>query len=180
MMRARRLLSDTAGTAAAEMAMTLPFVLVLIAGAFEMGHYFYSEHRLVEGVRDAARYAGRHAQNAFDASCGTTLASDNAIVTDAELIASKGSLDATDDDRLWGWGQDAADFSISVTCAMTADDGDASTADQAMSGIYRDSSVGAPLLTVTASIPHPTVFGYFGVPMGLTLNATSQSAVMGI
>ena len=49
-----------------------------------------------------------------------------------------------------------------------------------MGGIYRDSVVGAPLVTVTASIPHPTVFGYIGVPMGLTLNASSQSAVMGI
>ncbi|WP_343346765.1 TadE/TadG family type IV pilus assembly protein [Sphingomicrobium sp. XHP0239] len=180
MMRVRRLFSDTAGTAAAELAMSLPFVLVLVAGAFEMGHYFYSEHRLVEGVRDAARFAGRHAQNQYDGNCGTTLPADNDIVTDAELIASKGTLDATADDLLWGWNQGAAAFTISVVCAATADDGDAATADQTMGGIYRDSTVGAPLVTVTASIPHPTVFGYIGVPLGLTLNATSQSAVMGI
>jgi hypothetical protein len=50
-----------------------------------------------------------------------------------------------------------------------------------MSGIYKGRAGGAPIVTVTASVPYTPVlrsFGFRGV--GLNLNATQQAAVMGI
>jgi hypothetical protein len=47
------------GSAAAEMALVFPFILVLMFGAFELGNLFLDEHTLTKQVRDGARYASR-------------------------------------------------------------------------------------------------------------------------
>jgi len=58
-MRVRQFLRDTKGASAAEMALVLPLLLVLMFGPFELAHYFWTEHKVVKGVRDGARYASR-------------------------------------------------------------------------------------------------------------------------
>ena len=51
--------SDTSGAAAAEMALILPLVLTMMFATFEGAWYLVCEHRVIKGVRDAARYAAR-------------------------------------------------------------------------------------------------------------------------
>jgi hypothetical protein len=47
-------------------------------------------------------------------------------------------------------------------------------------GIYVDFPMGAPVVTVTAQVPYPTLLGAAGLGTTLlTLNASSQSAVFG-
>ena len=64
----RRLAADRAGSAAAEMALVLPLLLVIMFGTFELGHFFYSEHIVQKAVRDAARYASRRGASATRSS----------------------------------------------------------------------------------------------------------------
>jgi Flp pilus assembly protein TadG len=45
---ARTLASDTRGSAAAELMLVMPILLIIMMGAFELGNYFRSEHILVQ------------------------------------------------------------------------------------------------------------------------------------
>jgi Flp pilus assembly protein TadG len=73
MMRASHLLKDRTAAAAAEMALVLPILLILIFGSVELGYYFMSEHVVDKAVRDAARYAARLPVTDFDCSTGTMI-----------------------------------------------------------------------------------------------------------
>ena len=57
--RVRALLRDQSAAAAVEMALVIPFLLVLMLGAVDVGNYFHSEHVVDKAVRDAARFAAR-------------------------------------------------------------------------------------------------------------------------
>ena len=54
----RRLARDVHAAAAAELALVLPLLLIIMFGSFEIGNYFLNEHILVKAVRDGARVAG--------------------------------------------------------------------------------------------------------------------------
>ena len=68
----RRIRKENSGAAAAEMALVLPLLLVIMFGSFEIGHFFYSAHIANKGVRDGARYAAR--QNFTLLGCGPSVA----------------------------------------------------------------------------------------------------------
>ena len=53
MLRPSSLLIDQSGSAAAELALSLPLLLILMFGSFEVGNYFLSEHVVQKAVRDA-------------------------------------------------------------------------------------------------------------------------------
>jgi hypothetical protein len=75
-------------------------------------------------------------------------------------------------DRLPYW--TATTITVTMSCSTTA-------GGQTMSGIYRGRTSGAPIVTVSATVPYTPVlksFGFRGI--GLNLNATQQAAVMGI
>ncbi len=169
-----RLFKCRSGAAAAEMAVVLPFLVLIIAGAAEIGYYFYEQNRLVESVRDAARYAGRQPFIEYSACTGAPSA---AVVADTKLVAQKGSLDATANDLLWGWGETGEAFAVTMSCATTVTH---SGSTETMGGIYGNNPGGAPTVVVDASLPHRTVFGFLGIPLNLTLNAQQEAAVMGI
>ena len=168
------LLACRKGAAAAEMALVTPFLVLLLAAAAEVGFYFYEEHRLVESVRDAARYAGRQNFANYATCSGSPPA---AVVTNTRLMAAKGSLDSTDPDLLWGWGEAGASFTVTMSCATTVSVSGTATD---VGGIYVSNPVGAPSVVVDASIPHQTVFGFLGIPLSLTLNAQQHASVMGL
>ena len=160
--------------AAAEMALVAPFLVLLLASAAEVGFYFYEEHRLVESVRDAARYAGRQNFANYATCSGSPPAT---VVTNTKLMAAKGSLDATDPDLLWGWGETGEAFAVTMSCTTTVS---VSGTPTNVGGIYSSNPVGAPSVVVDASIPHRTIFGFLGIPLNLTLNAQQQASVMGL
>src|SRR4051812_47391200 len=59
------------GSAAVEMALCVPLLLVLLCGSVELGNYLMDEHRLVKAVRDGARFAARQNLSYFLGCSGT-------------------------------------------------------------------------------------------------------------
>ena len=50
-----RLRKNDCGSAAVEMALVTPMLLILMMGAFELGNYFVSQHVLIKGLGDGAQ-----------------------------------------------------------------------------------------------------------------------------
>jgi Flp pilus assembly protein TadG len=174
MMSPMALLACRRGAAAAEMALVTPLLVVILIGSVELGSYFYNEHILAKAVRDGARYAGRQNFSYYDACSG---APTGPVVAETRALV-RTSLLAGGSDRF----ADIEDGDIILTtrCETTATDLSSSTAN--MTGIYRGRATGAPVVTVQATVDYAPVigapFGFSGV--GIKLNASQQSAVMGL
>lgn len=172
----RRFWSDDTGAAAAEMALVLPLLVVLMFGSFELGRYFLDEHVVVKAVRDGARYAGR--QRNVDYACPGATAS-AAVVTRTQNIVRFGKINATDADvpRLPYWlaasgGQPTV--RVTVTCPSST------VGTETLGGLYTGRTT-VPIVTVLAVVEYESLFGLFGFGGGaLNVTAESQSAVMGI
>ena len=162
----RRLAANRAGSSAAEMALVMPLLLVLMFGTFELGHYFLSEHAVQKAVRDAARYAGRLPLASYT-GCPPNVA--DPALTKIQKVARTGLPDGTVQ-RLQGWSSDTM-TTVTLTCTPTG---------TPYTGIYVAFPTGVPVVTVSASVPYPTLFGTLGIGLpSLQLNAVSQSAVYG-
>lgn len=172
-----RLSSARDGSAAAEMALSLPLLLALMFGTFELGHYFLSEHTVQKAVRDAARYAARMPLEKadgslnFDCSSGTI---DPTVVSQVRKVARTGRPDGTVQ-RLQGW---SADTMTSVTLTCITDTGQT----YVNNGLYVDfpSNGAVPVVTVTSTVPYPSLYDTLGIGVsGLQVNARSQTPVFG-
>lgn len=161
-MSKRCLLSDRSGSSAAEMALVMPLLLVLMFSTFELGYYFLSEHVVQKAVRDAARYAARLPVESYP-SCTVPAATETAI----RKVARTGLPDGTVQ-RLQGWNSDTM-TTIEISCDATMS-----------TGIYKDFPSGAPVILVKASVDYPTLLGSMGIAIPtLKLNAASHSAGFG-
>lgn len=166
----RHLAADRTGSAAAEMALALPLLLLLLFGTFELGYYFMSEHVVQKSVRDAARYAARLPMTSYP-SCTPTSDAETRIQRVARAGDPDGDWDddGTPDQRLQGWGADTM-TTVTLACDTSG----------TYAGIYSDFPTGVPVITVSAAVPYPTLFGSIGLGSAtLTLNAQSQAAVAG-
>ena len=180
MMRAIPLgLRDSRGAAAAEMALVLPLLLIIMFGSVELGNYFMNEHSLVKAVRDGARFAARQSFTNYNSCSG---APGGTVVSDTRNLVSSGYL---------GGGTvltpniQPSDITLSVSC-------ESEVGGQNMLGIYRSrfgttcdgATAGgcAQTVTVSASVNYRPVvgsaFGFSG--LGMKLNASSQAAVAGL
>ena len=170
-MRARLFLGDRRGAAAAEMALVAPLLITLLFGSAELGNYFLNEHAVVKAVRDGARYASRLPMTDYP-SCTPTSAAETQIrnVTRTGTIAG-----ATAGNRLSYW-EDTMGGSPTVTVVAACDTSGTYT------GIYSGLAMGVPVVTVSATVPYRSLFGFFGLFNNTTFNlrASSQAAVMGI
>lgn len=170
-----RALRDEQGSAAAEMALVMPILLVLMFGSFELGNYFLNEHVIVKAVRDGARFASR--QNFTNFPCtasGTGLAPGGTVVSDTQSITRTGQVTSGGSPRLTSW-TDASHISVTYDCVSTNSNSD-------YSGIYAGQSY-LPRVKVTVSAqPYSSLFNKVGLAnaSSLTLNAESQTSVAGI
>lgn len=169
-MRYKALLSDCEGAAAAEMALMLPLLLVLLFGTFEGGHFLWSEHKAIKGVRDGARFAAR--QDFSKYTCPSTI--DPTVELQIKNLTRTGTVDGTGQAAIVGW--DNSEVSVSLACDTSM-----------VTGIYsslEDSSgnkTGAPLVEVSATVPYPSLFEVIGFgSVSLDLRASAESAVMGL
>lgn len=171
MCRPSRFNLDNKGAAAAEMALILPFLMVLMFGSFELGHYFWSEHKVVKAVRDGARFAGRQPFVKYPCSNSTlvdTALSDTALETQINNITRTGTLDGSGTPKVFGW--DATEVTVTFSCPATA----------VTTGIYK-ALPNAPRVKVAATVPYPSLFGMLGFnTAGLSVVAQSQASVTGI
>lgn len=154
---------DRSGAAAAEMALVLPFLVTLLFGSVELGRYFMDTHIVAKAVRDGARFAGR--QPFTEMPCGGAATDE----TDIKDLVRTGTTTDGAPARLGYW-TNPATITVTITCDSTA----AYTA----SGIYVNATGGARRVTVTATVPYVSLFGF---ALGsLTVPGRSESAVMGI
>jgi Flp pilus assembly protein TadG len=162
-----QLLADMNGGAAVELALALPLLLVLLFGGFDAGNYFLAEHVVQKGVRDASRFAARLPLADYP-SC--TVPSGGTAEQQTQRVARSGDPTGTAGQRLAGWSSDAMTI-VTIACDNSSSYG--------TGGIYADFPNGAPVVTVSATVPYTPLFGY--VFRGLTLNAAadSQAAVIG-
>ena len=170
MRETRCLFADRNGSAAVEMALVLPLLLVLMLGAFEAGNYFLSEHVVQKAVRDAARFAARLPMTNYP-SC--TVPSGGTAEQQTQRVARFGDPSGSGTARLIGWTSDS-DTTVTISCTV------AGTFNNA--GIYKDfpNSGAAPVITVSATVPYNTFFGALGIgATTLNLNAKSEAAVIG-
>jgi Flp pilus assembly protein TadG len=170
MIQQARLLRDCRGSAAAEMALVLPILLVLLFGSVELGYYFMSEHVVDKAVRDASRYAARLPITDYP-NCTSV---DPTAELQIQRLARTGDPDGTIA-RLAGWTAD------NMTTVEIACDSDTSHI-YVNKGLYGDFPNGGevPVVTVTVAVPYNTLFGLLGLgATTLTLNASQQAAVIG-
>jgi len=159
---------DHSGSAATEMALSLPLLLVLLFGSFEVGYYFLSEHVVQKSVRDAARFGARLAMTNYP-SC--TVPNNGTAEQQIRRVARFGTADGSGQARLLGWTADNM-TTVTIVCDNTSTYG--------TGGIYEDFPDGAPVVTVKATVPYNTFFGVLSLGTGtLNLNSESQAAVIG-
>ena len=165
MRRLRAFVRCEAGAAAAEMALLVPLLVVMLFSAIEVAYYFYSEHQVVKGVRDGARYASRQSFTSINCQAGSTVP---AGVVSAIKEVTRTGQPSGGTARVPGWVN--ADVAVSVSCPGTA----------ITTGIYR-TEPNAPVVTVTANVDYTSLFDGVGILTdSYDLNATQQAAVMGI
>ena len=164
----RAVLSDRGGSAAAEMALVLPLLLVLTFGPLELGNYFMNQHTLVKAVRDGARFAARQNFTNYT-SCsgdvGEPALTNTKNVVMSGLMGGGGSIITPN--------IQADDIDVTTRCATVV-------GGQTMAGIYAERTTGAQIVTVSATVNYRSVLSVAGFSgIGLTLNAASQAAVSG-
>jgi Flp pilus assembly protein TadG len=172
------------GAAGAEMALMLPLLVTLMFGSFELSNYFWTEHKVVKGVRDGARFAAR--LNFTNFECPTddgdpdtppdpgTGNLDPALETQIKEVTRTGLVaDGTATVADWVNG----DVDIAVTCPDAALDESGDSA--VTTGIYANLD-NAPIVTVSTTVSYNSLFETLGFDATeLSVSASSQSAVMG-
>jgi Flp pilus assembly protein TadG len=172
----RNLLEDRNGAAAAEMALLLPLLMVMLFATFEGGYFLWNEHKVVKSVRDGVRYAGRQPFSAF--TCPGTV--DGTVEAAIKNVTRTGFPDGdnpniagTDNPTVVGWSNTPPGVTVTLSCTSS------------VGGIYASNSSTAPIVTVSASVPYPSsplsgLVAVLGFDTDINLNATAKSPVMGI
>ncbi len=152
-------LRDERGVAAAEMALMTPLLLMLMYAPFELGNFYWSQHKITKGVRDAARFAARQP---FDTLvCGAEIDDDR-----IKNLARTGQLAGTSA-TVTGWVN--ADITVNVVCNSDFDQ-----------GIYNGRGE-APVVRVETRLDYPSLFQRLGFDAtNVEMTAYSEAAGTGI
>lgn len=97
----RRLRKDDGGSALLEGAIVVPVLFALVLGALEFSFFFFQQHLIAMGVRDAARYLAR------------TDPTNGATQTAAQNLAATGSITTNSFRRVAGF--EPSDVAITFT-----------------------------------------------------------------
>ena len=159
--RIRLFLNDQHGAAAAEMALIMPLVMVMLFATFEGAYFVITEHQVVTGVRNAARYAARLDFSQY-ACPAATFSGSTATV---QNLARTGQLTGGTS-RVQGWVN--GDITVTVTCAS-------------QTGIYTAVGNYAPKVRVSSRFNYPSLMGQLGFTQAtLRIGAAAESPVMGL
>lgn len=165
------LLRDRRGAAAAEMALVMPLLLLIMLGCTELGNFFMNEHSLMKAVRDGARFAARQSFSNYPTCSGSPDTTN--VVTPTQNVVMYGYLSGS---QVLTPNITAADVTVTTNCFTGQVGG------QTMTGIYTGLANGAQIVQVSASVTYrPIIATAFGISSFTTvLNATSQAAVTGL
>lgn len=144
----------------------LPLLLALLFVGFEGGYFLWNEHKVVKGVRDGARYAGRLSYTDYDCDGSVDSTAETGIKNLTRTRKLTGGTAA-----IPGW----ADTGVTVSVAC-----------QTQGGIYEINANNAPVVTVSALVPYPSspltaLAGALGFNIsGIHLRAEAESPVVGL
>lgn len=161
----RHILKDSNGAAAAEMVLILPVALALLFATFEGAYYAICEHRVIKGVRDAARYAARLDRSYYACPAATFTGSVSTIST-IKNLARTGQLSGGTT-AVTGWID--RDITVSVTCVPE------------VGGIYEATGRNAPVIRVSTVVNYQPLMGALGFTSStIRIGAAAQSPVIGL
>lgn len=169
-MSAATFLRGEAGSAAAEFALILPMLLALLYTGFEGGNLIWTQHKLVEGVRQGVRLAGRMDINDLCGGNATALSNAKSQIV---LFTRTGQLaNANASPRVGGWTSSQVQVDIACNSFVST-------------GIYSDlgGTLGpkAPIVTVRArGVVYPSLFAGLGQIRNIPLTASAKSPVTGL
>jgi hypothetical protein len=156
--------SDEEGSALIEGAVVVPVLCVVLFGIYEFSWFFYQQHVISTGLRDAARYAAR-----LPAACNPSSPEWPSVEAFAKNLATTGSINGGAA-RVAGWTSAA----IRLDCRGIQNPTEA----RGLSG-YR---AGPVILVITASthFREPTLglFGLLGLPSP-TISVSHSERVIG-
>ena len=156
------------GTAAAELALCLPMMMALIFGGMEGGNYLLTEHKVIKGVRQGARYAARLPFTSYDCSSATPTGTTDIPLNNIKNVVRTGNPTGSGYAKVRGWTN--SDITISVSC-----DSSRST------GLYADVTGGAPRVMVSTVVTYPAILGLLGFDTSnVKVRAQAQAAVAGV
>ncbi len=167
-MSARSIPARNRGTASVEFVLMLPVMLALLFGGFEAGHFLWTQHKLVEAVRNGARYASRLDVAQVCDGGASVLSADE--VARIKLLTRTGQVARADAvAAVPGWTD--AQVRVSVTCGAFVD-----------TGIYSEYGEPGPVVVVSANqVPYPSLFGRLGIiDPEITMHARSSAPVIGL
>lgn len=166
-MRRGTFLGNRAGTAAVEMALLLPLLLVMLFGGFEAGHFAWTQHKLTVAVRNGARFASRLPVENFCTGGGGETSP--VTIADIKRVTRTGQLAGSAVPAVPGWSDD--EVTVEVACGAYV-----------ATGIYRNLGGPGPIVTVQAhGVTYPSLFGQLGViDPQLQMSARSSAAVTGL
>ncbi|WP_066553642.1 TadE/TadG family type IV pilus assembly protein [Croceicoccus bisphenolivorans] len=159
----RRLLEDESGSPSAEFALALPMILPLIFVAMEAGNFFWSQQKLVQAVRDGARYAARVN---YGQLCPTL---DTTVRDKVKNLTRSGSFSTTAPSKLPGLTN--GDVTVTPNCAAFVD-----------TGIYTGYGAKGAIVTVAVNgVSYRSLLGSLGfIDNSFKLAASAHSPVIGI
>lgn len=169
-MSGRTFLGDRRGSVSVEFVMILPMAFALLFPAMELGHFYWTQHKLAEAVRDGSRFAARLSPNRL---CnGATAIVSGSDVTAIKLMTRTGQLaSSTATAKVAGW--DDGEVSVTVSCQAFVS-----------TGIYSVMAAGdsGAIVTVAASnVPYPSLLMRLGlISTTVRMNAKSSAPVIGI
>ena len=148
----RRLLShpfigDKRGVAAAEFALILPMMTMLMFGFYEAGRMYWNYNIVQSSARDAARYAARLPVTCGSSSTGTL--DDSTDEAEIQNLARTGTPDGSGAPLVAGWTSNST-VTVAIACLDNSSVG--------MSGRYSGYAK-VPTVTITAAAPYGMMFG---------------------
>jgi hypothetical protein len=173
-----RFLSDSGGSAAAEMMLVMPILFALMFTAFEGGHYMWTEHKALKGVRDGARYAARLPFEYYNCDNDAPADPDGIRdpVTDIQNLTRTGTIVPTPSDlsKVPGWANDHVKVSVVCREGVFAGLYDGMDADG-------DGKPEVPTVTVSTVVRYPSILGLLGFDTtDLGVRAQASAAVTGL
>jgi Flp pilus assembly protein TadG len=137
--RAFATLHDDRGNSAAEFALVLPILVVMLFGFYEVGRLIYSYSIVSAAVRDASRYAARQ-------QMGCSGFTDSTQQATVQRLTRTGTVDTGGSSLLPGWTSDSS-VTVSISCLSNP------VGNTTYAGLY-DNVPQIPIVKVTAAAPY--------------------------
>jgi Flp pilus assembly protein TadG len=169
-MTGRRFWPDSKGAVATEMALVLPFLIALLFGGFEVGHFLWMEHKVIQAVRDGARYGSRLPIETVCPDGGSSAEKTQAIA-DISLLTRTGQLtNASAPPVVPGWDSNSQ-VVVTYSCGTFLS-----------TGIYTTYGGAGPTITVRSNnLYYPSLFEALGfITSSVQIGASANTAVIGI